>query len=72
MGAHGVHKPLARATLPCCMPAQVMYLQGLKWVYQLNIFLYMMFGVMGLSLLFMVIKGPAKWKRAKRIDAYKY
>lgn len=62
-------RPLWPACLVCL---QVMYLRGLRYIYQFNIFLYMMMGIMGLSLLIMVIKGPGKWKRAKREDAYKF
>lgn len=32
----------------------------------------MMLAVMGLSILVNVIRGPGKWKRAKREDAYKF
>lgn len=49
-----------------------MYLRGLRYIYQFNIFLYMMMGIMGISIIVMVIKGPGKWKRAKREDAYKF
>jgi LMBR1 domain-containing protein 1 len=49
-----------------------MFLKGLRYIYQFNIFLYMMMGIMGLSILIMAIKGPGKWKRAKREDAYTY
>lgn len=47
-----------------------MYLKGLRYIYQFNVFLYMMISIMGLSILAMVVKGPGKWKRAKREDAY--
>ncbi len=49
-----------------------MYLRNLKWVYQLNVFLYMMLSMMILSLIFMVIKGPGQWKRKTAKDAYTY
>lgn len=52
--------------------SQVMFLRGLRYIYQFNIFLYMMMGIMGISILIMVIKGPGKWKRAKREDAYTF
>ncbi|WIA33236.1 hypothetical protein OEZ86_006379 [Tetradesmus obliquus] len=51
---------------------QVMYLKGLRYIYQFNIFLYMFMGIMGISIIVMVIKGPGKWKRAQREDAYKF
>lgn len=49
-----------------------MFLKGLRYIYQFNIFLYMMMGIMGISILIMVIKGPRRWKQAKREDAYTY
>lgn len=61
--------PLA---LPGAVWLQVMYLRGLRYIYQFNIFLYMMMGIMGISIIINVIKGPGKWKRAKREDAYKF
>jgi hypothetical protein len=51
---------------------QVMYLRGLRYIYQLNIFLYMMLGIMGISILAMLVRGPGKWKRPQRLDAYKF
>lgn len=62
--------PLYNACNPLCM--QVMFLKGLRYIYQFNIFLYMMMGIMGISIIVMVIKGPGKWKRTKREDAYKF
>lgn len=55
-----------------CALSQVMYLRGLRYIYQLNIFLYMMLGIMGLSILAMLVRGPGKWKRPQRLDAYKF
>eukprot|EP00877_Chromochloris_zofingiensis_P003260 jgi/Chrzof1/12935/Cz07g13030.t1 len=51
---------------------QVMYLRGLRYIYQFNIFLWMFLGMAGLSILAMIIKGPGKWKRKKPLDAYQY
>ncbi|KAF8067363.1 LIMR family protein [Scenedesmus sp. PABB004] len=50
----------------------VMFLKGLRYIYQFNIFLYMLMAVMGLSILAMAVRGPGKWKRSKREDAYKF
>lgn len=55
-----------------CHAMQVMFLKGLRYIYQFNIFLYMMMGIMGISIIIQVIKGPGKWKRTKREDAYQY
>jgi LMBR1 domain-containing protein 1 len=49
-----------------------MYLKGLRYIYQFNIFLYMFMSIMGISIISMVIRGPGKWKRAQREDAYKF
>jgi hypothetical protein len=67
-------QPLTTKSLTLHVAAwlQVMYLRGLRYVYQFNIFLYMMMGIMGISIIINVIKGPGKWKRAKREDAYKF
>jgi LMBR1 domain-containing protein 1 len=56
----------------CCWVPQVMYLKGLRYIYQFNIFLYMFMSIMGISIIFMVIRGPGKWKRTQREDAYKF
>ena len=43
-----------------------MYLRGLRYVYQFNVFLYMMLGVAGVSLLWMVVRGAGgPWRRKK-------
>ncbi|GBF96088.1 hypothetical protein Rsub_08964 [Raphidocelis subcapitata] len=50
----------------------VLYLKGLRYVYQFNVFLYMMLSVAGLSTLWMVVRGAGgPWKRAKHEDAYR-
>lgn len=49
-----------------------MYLKGLRYIYQFNVFLYMFLGVVLLSIVSMVIKGPTQWKRKKASDAYTY
>jgi hypothetical protein len=44
----------------------VLYLKGLRYIYQFNVFLYMFLSIAGLSLLWMVIKGAGgPWKRKK-------
>lgn len=63
---------IARHKLLSVWWLQVMYLKGLRYIYQFNIFLYMFMGIMGISIIVMVIKGPGKWKRAQREDAYKF
>ena len=46
--------------------AQILHLKGIRYLYQLNVFLYCMFGFVGLTLLLLVVRGPAKWKHATR------
>ncbi len=51
---------------------QVLYLKGLRYIYQFNVFLYMMLSIAGLSLLWMVVRGAGgPWRRKKAEDAYK-
>ena len=50
----------------------MLYLKGLRYVYQLNIFLYLFMAFMGLSIVAMVVKGPGRWARKKKEDAYAY
>ncbi|GLI61361.1 hypothetical protein VaNZ11_003724 [Volvox africanus] len=49
---------------------QVMYLIGLKYIYNFNIFLYGMLAVMGLSAVFLAFRGKKVWKRRNPEDAY--
>lgn len=42
------------------------YLKGLRYIYQFNIFLYMMLSIAGISLLWMIIRGAGgPWKRKR-------
>ena len=47
-------------------------MQGIEWIYNFNIFLYIYLSVAALSVAFLVIRGPRQWKRKKADDAYKY
>lgn len=49
---------------------QIQYLKGIKYLYQLDIFLYCMMAFVLLTLGFLLLKGPLKWKRSSRADAY--
>ena len=49
---------------------QIQYLQGIKYLYQLDIFLYCLMGFMILTGVFLFLKGPLKWKRLRPEDAY--
>ncbi|GFH27012.1 uncharacterized protein HaLaN_25263, partial [Haematococcus lacustris] len=44
---------------------QVMYLQGISWIYQFNIFLYAFYAVVFISLVMTVFKGRKKWERQR-------
>jgi hypothetical protein len=57
-------------TLMCCH-VQLLNLRGLGWIYRQSIFLYMMYGIVGLSFAFFAIKGPEPFKRRKAEDIYK-
>jgi hypothetical protein len=52
---------------PCTRsPPQVLYLKGLRYIYQFNVFLYMMLSIAGVSTLWMIVKGAGgPWKRKK-------
>ena len=49
---------------------QIQYLEGIKYLYQLDIFLYCMMGFILLTGVFLFLKGPLKWKRLRPEDAY--
>lgn len=44
----------------------MLYLRGLRYIYQFNVFLYMFLSIAGISLLWMVVKGAGgPWRRKK-------
>ncbi|EFJ42278.1 hypothetical protein VOLCADRAFT_67279 [Volvox carteri f. nagariensis] len=49
---------------------QVMYLIGIKYIYNFNIFLYGMLSVMVLSGIFLAFRGKKVWKRRNPLEAY--
>jgi hypothetical protein len=51
---------------------QVMYLKGIQYIYNFNIFLYIFLIMAVLSVIFMIVRGPKQWKRKKVEDAYNY
>ena len=53
------------------MYMQLLNLKGLSWLYRVSIFLYIMFGFVGLATLWFSIKGPEPWRRKSDEDAYK-
>lgn len=50
---------------------QVMYLIGIRYIYNFNIFLYAMLSVMALSAVFLAFRGKKVWKRRDPMEAYK-
>ncbi|KAG2444566.1 hypothetical protein HXX76_001311 [Chlamydomonas incerta] len=49
---------------------QVMYLIGLQYIYNLNIFLYAMLAICLLTAIFLAFRGKKVWKRRNPMDAY--
>ncbi|GFR51273.1 hypothetical protein Agub_g13581 [Astrephomene gubernaculifera] len=49
---------------------QVMYLIGLKYIYNFNIFLYAMLAIVVLSSIFLALRGKRVWKRRDPMEAY--
>jgi len=45
---------------------QIAHLIGIKYLYQLNVFVYCLFIFVGLTLIFTLIRRPSKWKRLSR------
>jgi hypothetical protein len=50
--------------------AQILHLVGIKYLYQLNVFVYCMFFFVGATILVLMIRGPAKWKRVSQEERY--
>lgn len=45
---------------------QIANLIGIKYLYKLNVFLYCMFIFIGATVLVLLVRRPAKWKRVSR------
>jgi len=45
-------------------------LQGLKYVYTENIFIYCFLAFVALTLVYVLVRGPDRWKRTKVEDVY--
>lgn len=48
---------------PFCVCAQILHLMGIKYLYQLNVFLYCMFFFIAATILVLMIRRPVKWKK---------
>ncbi|EIE26974.1 hypothetical protein COCSUDRAFT_12091 [Coccomyxa subellipsoidea C-169] len=49
---------------------QILHLMGIKYLYQLNVFVYCMFFFIAATILVLMIRGPAKWKRVSQEERY--
>ena len=45
---------------------QIAHLIGIKYLYQLNVFVYCLFIFVGLTLIFTLVSRPGKWKRLSK------
>ena len=43
---------------------------GIKYLYQLNVFLYCMFIFIGATIVVLLIRGPAKWRRMSKEERF--
>lgn len=50
---------------------QLLNLRGLSWLYRVSIFLYIMFGFVGLAIIWFSVRGPEPYRRDNDEDAYK-
>ena len=59
------HRTAAGTVSDPCMVhgAQILHLMGIKYLYQLNVFLYCMFFFIGATVVVLLIRGPSKWRR---------
>ncbi len=49
---------------------QILHLMGIKYLYQLNVFVYCMFFFIAATILVLMIRGPAKWKRVSQEERF--
>lgn len=49
---------------------QLTSIQGLKYIYTENIFIYCLLAFMALTFVFVLVVGPDRWKRTKLEDVY--
>lgn len=45
---------------------QILHLQGIRYVFQLNIFLYCLFAFVGLAIVWLSFTKPKKWTRVNK------
>ena len=48
---------------PLLSAVQIAHLVGIKYLYQLNVFVYCLFAFVGLTIIFTLVRRPGKWKR---------
>ena len=49
---------------------QLTSIQGLRYIYTENIFIYAFLGFVALTLVYVIVRGPDRWKRQKVEDIY--
>lgn len=49
---------------------QIDYVMGLKYLYRLHVFYYSLYACVGLTAIYLIVRGPDRWKRYKVEDAY--
>lgn len=49
---------------------QLIYVMGLKYLYRLHVFYYSLYACVGLTAIYLCVRGPDRWKRYKVEDAY--
>ncbi len=49
---------------------QIEYVMGLKYLYRLHVFYYSLYACVGLTAIYLLVRGPDRWKRYKVEDAY--
>lgn len=50
--------------------SQLTSIQGIKYIYTENIFIYCFLGFAALTCIYVVVRGPDRWKRTKVEDVY--
>ena len=49
---------------------QIDYVMGLKYLYRLHVFYYSLYACVGITAIYLIVRGPDRWKRYKVEDAY--
>ena len=49
---------------------QMLSLQGIRYLYSTHVFIYALFGFVGITIVYLAVRGPDRWKRRKLEDIY--